>query len=157
MSLGNVCSYATRYIGKYRLSEPYVHFLNALRCKWQLSMFGTIHYSNKANNVLTTKDVPIMSQLLSAIWYNCICCWTHPSPVYLTLKTTWPHICDNLRWFIGDFTLTPQIFWIEFVSKLSRQSLSPSTDHKFESSLSLNCHYSHFHRLPTISLNRVCH
>ena len=41
-----------------------------------------------------------------------------------------------LRWFIGDFTLTPQYF---------------------ESSLSVNCHDSHFHRLPTISLNRVCH
>ena len=41
-----------------------------------------------------------------------------------------------LRWFIGDFTLTPQYF---------------------ASSLSVNCHYSHFHRLPTISLNRVCH
>ena len=40
-----------------------------------------------------------------------------------------------LRWFIGDFTLTPQYF---------------------ESSLSVNCHDSHFHRLPTISLNRVC-
>ena len=43
--------------------------------------------------------------------------------------------CQNLRWFIGDFTLTPQYF---------------------ESSLSVNCHNSHFHRLPTISLNRVC-
>ena len=55
------------------------------------------------------------------------------------------------RWL---YTYSP-IFWIEFVSKLSRQSLSPSTDHKFESSLSVNCHDSHFHRLPTISLHRV--
>ena len=46
------------------------------------------------------------------------------------------HMSDPLlRWFIGDFTLTPQYF---------------------ESSLSVNCHDSHFHRLPTISLNRVC-
>ena len=35
-----------------------------------------------------------------------------------------------LRWFIGDFTLTPQYF---------------------ASSLSVNCHDSQFHRLPTIS------
>ena len=40
----------------------------------------------------------------------------------------------QLRWFIGDFTLTPQYF---------------------ESSLSVNCHDDRFHRLPTISLNRV--
>ena len=37
-----------------------------------------------------------------------------------------------LRWFIGDFTLTPQYF---------------------ASSLSVNCHDSQFHRLPTISEN----
>ena len=34
-----------------------------------------------------------------------------------------------LRWFIGDFTLTPQYF---------------------ASSLSVNCHDSQFHRLPTM-------
>ena len=51
------------------------------------------------------------------------------------------------RWF---YTYSP-IFCIEFVSKLSRQSLSPSTDHNFASSLSVNCHDSYFHRLPTIS------
>ena len=39
------------------------------------------------------------------------------------------------RWFIGDFTLTPQYF---------------------ASSLSVNCHDSQIHRLPTISLHRVC-
>ena len=43
--------------------------------------------------------------------------------------------CYILRWFIGDFTLTPQYF---------------------ASSLSVNCHDSQFHRLPTISLHRVC-
>ena len=41
----------------------------------------------------------------------------------------------KLRWLIGDFTLTPQYF---------------------ASSLSVNCHDSQFHRLPTISLHRVC-
>ena len=43
-----------------------------------------------------------------------------------------------------DFT---PICCIEFVSKLSRQSVSM----KFASSLSVNCHDSPFHRLPTIS------
>ena len=65
----------------------------------------------------------------------------------------------KIRWFIGDFALTPQ--YCEFVSKLSRQSVSPSTDHKFASSLSVNCHDSHFHRLPTMkfasSLSVSCH
>ena len=61
------------------------------------------------------------------------------------------------RWL---YTYSP-IFCIEFVSKLSRQSVSPSTDHKFASSLSVNCHDSHFHRLPTMkfasSLSVNCH
>ena len=40
-----------------------------------------------------------------------------------------------VRWFIGDFILTPQYF---------------------ASSVSVNFPDSHFHRLPTISLHRVC-
>ena len=51
------------------------------------------------------------------------------------------------RWL---YTYSP-IFCIEFVSKLSRQSVSPSTDHKFASSLSVSCHDGRFHRKPTIS------
>ena len=51
------------------------------------------------------------------------------------------------RWL---YTYSP-IFWIEFVSKLSRRSVSPSTDHNVESSLSVNCHDRRYHRLPTIS------
>ena len=47
------------------------------------------------------------------------------------------------RWL---YTFSP-IFCIEFVSKLSRQSVSPSIDHKFASSLSVNCHDSHFKAL----------
>ena len=42
------------------------------------------------------------------------------------------------------------LLWIEFVSKLSRRSVSSSTDHKFESSLLVNCHDRWYHRLPTI-------
>ena len=61
------------------------------------------------------------------------------------------------RWL---YTYSP-IFCIECVSKLSRQSISPSTDHKFASSLSVNCHDSQFHRLPTMkfasSLSVNCH
>ena len=61
------------------------------------------------------------------------------------------------RWL---YTYSP-IFCIEFVRKLSRQSVSPSTDHKFASSLSVNCHDSQFHRLPTMkfasSLSVNCH
>ena len=55
------------------------------------------------------------------------------------------------RWL---YTYCP-IFCIESVSKLSRPSVSPSTDHKFASSLSVNCHDRRFHRLPTISLHRA--
>ena len=45
-------------------------------------------------------------------------------------------LCDlHIRWFIGDFALTSQYF---------------------ASSLSVNCHDRRFHRLPTISLHRVC-
>ena len=47
------------------------------------------------------------------------------------------------------YTYSP-IFYIKFVSKLSRQSVSPSTDHKSASSLSVNCHDSQFHRLPSM-------
>ena len=39
-----------------------------------------------------------------------------------------------LRWFIGDFTLTPQYF---------------------ASSLSVNCHYSQFHRSTSVKLTVV--
>ena len=69
--------------------------------------------------------------------------------------TNWPfgQACTMVyRWL---YTYFP-ILWIEFVSKLSRRSVSPSTNHKFESRLSVNCHDRRFHRLPTISLNRVC-
>ena len=61
----------------------------------------------------------------------------------------WP----SLRWFIGDFTLRLYlpILWIEFVSKLSRRSVSPSTYHKFESSLLVNCHDRRYYRWPTMS------
>ena len=62
----------------------------------------------------------------------------------------------SVRWSARPPGTYSPIFCIEFVSKLSRQSLSPSTDNKFASSLSVNCHDSHFHRLPTISLHRVC-
>ena len=55
--------------------------------------------------------------------------------LHILLWTRRTNAVIKLRWFIGDFTLTPQYF---------------------ESSLSVNCHDGRFHRLPTISLNRVC-
>ena len=77
----------------------------------------------------------------------------------------------NVRWFIGDFTLTPQYFASnlsvnchdtdhKFASSLSVNchdgQLHRLPTMKFASSLSVNCHDSQFHRLPTISLHRVC-
>ena len=50
------------------------------------------------------------------------------------------------RWLYTYF----QIFCIEFDSKLSRRSVSPSTDHKFALSLSVNCHDRRYHHLPTV-------
>ena len=55
----------------------------------------------------------------------------------------------NLRWFIDDFTLTPQYF----ASSLS-VNCHDSQFHR-ASSLSVNWHDGQFHRLPTISSTSV--
>ena len=54
----------------------------------------------------------------------------------VNLKCVWMGLPFTYRWL---YTYFP-IFWIEFVSKQSRPSVSPSTDLKFRSSLSVNCH-----------------
>ena len=89
------------------------------------------------------------------------------SPLIIGFLATY-NLLKGLRWFIGYFYAYSPIFCIEFGSKLSRlsiffspstdhkfpsslsvschnQSVSPSTDHKFASSFSVNCHDSHFH------------
>ena len=79
----------------------------------------------------------------------------------INLATKLPTLKAKYGFDIYTYMYSP-IFCIEFVSKLSRQSVSPSTDHKFASSLSVNCHDSQFHhRLPSMkfasSLSVYCH
>ena len=65
-----------------------------------------------------------------------------------------------VRWFIGDFTLTPQYFASLSVNCHDSQFHRLPTM-KFASSLSVNCHDSQFHRLPSMkfasSLSVNCH
>ena len=53
--------------------------------------------------------------------------------------------------FIGDFTLTPQYFASSLSVNCHDSQFHRLPTMKFASSLSVNCHDSQFHRLPTIS------
>ena len=115
---------------------PAAHWI--LIYRWYTNSRAVIRWNNSTSSPFVISRGTRQGSLLSPMFFNI---FIDELLRKLKIANTGVHMgqfqfSSIVRWFIGDFTLTPQYF---------------------ESSLSVNCHYSHFHRLPTISLNRVCH
>ena len=81
--------------------------------------------------------------------------------LYIVYHCLFPPIYWNVRWFIGDFTRTPQYFASSLSVNCHDSQFHRLPTMKFASSLLVNCHDSKFHRLSTMkfasSLSVNCH